>query len=108
MEAPSLCPGKVQGPEPKQCFPSFCDLAGGIPRRRCIGRTFARELVLLSGQCGAAGLAKEAKQMFELSRLASGDERGNGWDFRLYGLAARLIGWSHSGKIACLSDILRR
>jgi glycosyltransferase involved in cell wall biosynthesis len=69
---------------------------------------FARELFLLSRQCGAVGLAGEAKQMFELSRFASGSERSKGWDFRLYGLGARLIGWSHSGKIACLSDNLRK
>ena len=46
---------------------------------------FARELFLLARQCGAAGLAEEARTLFELARQASGAERGRGIDFLLYG-----------------------
>jgi hypothetical protein len=69
---------------------------------------FARELFLLSRQCGAAGLALESKELFELARRASGEKRGNGWDFRLYGLLAGFAGWARLGKMACYSDTLLR
>ena len=36
---------------------------------------FARELFLLARQCGAAGLAEEARTLFDLSRQASGPDR---------------------------------
>ena len=69
---------------------------------------FARELFLLSRQCGAAGLASESKELFALARRASGEARGNGWDFRLYGLLAGVAGWTRIGKIACYSDSMMK
>ena len=51
---------------------------------------FARELFLLARQCGAAGLAEEARTLFELARQASGTERSRGIDFLLYGAE---LGW---------------
>jgi hypothetical protein len=71
-------------------------------------RHFARELFLLSRQCGSAGLAKESEELFSLSRKASGEERGNGWDFRLYEFVAKIVGWTLLGKVACMSDWFRR
>lgn len=68
---------------------------------------FARELFLLSRQCGAAGLAEESRELFALARSASGDTRGNGWDFRLYEKLAEVTGWTRLGKMACYSDRLR-
>lgn len=68
---------------------------------------FARELFLLSRQCGAADLEKESKDLFELAREASGVARGGGWDFRLYGFVASIAGWTRLGKLACYSDGLR-
>lgn len=68
---------------------------------------FARELFLLSRQCGAAGLATESKELFELAREASGKTRGNGWDFKLYGFLASIAGWTRLGKMACYSDSIR-
>jgi glycosyltransferase involved in cell wall biosynthesis len=68
---------------------------------------FARELFLLSRQCGAAGLHTESERLFELARDASGSVRSQGWDFRLYGAAARSIGWTTVGKLACRLDALR-
>lgn len=68
---------------------------------------FARELFLLSRQCGAAGLAKESKDLFELARKASGQVRGDGWDFRLYRFSASVAGWVWLGRIACYTDKLK-
>lgn len=69
---------------------------------------FARELFLLSRQCGAAGLVKESKDLFALARKASGNLRGSGWDFKLYECFAGIAGWSRLGKLACYSDNLRQ
>lgn len=71
-------------------------------------RHFARELFLLSRQCGAAGLAKESEELFQLAREASGEARRNEWDFIIYESLASILGWTVLGKIACYSDRLRR
>jgi hypothetical protein len=68
---------------------------------------FARELFLLSRQCGAAGLAGESQGLFELAREASGQIRRDGWDFKLYGFMASIAGWERVGKICCYSDSIR-
>ena len=68
---------------------------------------FARELFLLARQCGAAGLAKEARTLFELARQASGTVRSGGVDFLLYGTAARLVGWRAMGRLACRLERFR-
>jgi hypothetical protein len=68
---------------------------------------FARELFLLSRQCGAAGLAIEARDLFALAREASGPGRDRGIDFRLYRMIASAIGWSNAGRLACQLDRLR-
>lgn len=70
-------------------------------------QSFARSLFLLSRQCGAAGLAEESRTLFDLARNASGEIRGQGWDFKLYGFLASIAGWSRLGRIACYSDFLR-
>ena len=74
----------------------------GISRETPEMRHFARELFLLGRQCGAAGLAKESKELFCLAREASTPERANGWDFRLYGAAARVAGWPAVGHLSCV------
>lgn len=68
---------------------------------------FARELFLLARQCGAAGLAEEARALFDLSRQASGPVGGKGIDFVVYGACARLVGWRAMGRLACRLDRLR-
>lgn len=65
---------------------------------------FARELFLLSRQCGASGLAEESRMLFDLSREASGKQR-NRPQFLLYALLARVVGWPAAGR---LSDIIDR
>jgi glycosyltransferase involved in cell wall biosynthesis len=67
---------------------------------------FARELFLLSRQCGAAGLADESRALFELSREASG-RKGQRLQFRLYALLARLAGWRTMGRVSAVVDRFR-
>lgn len=67
---------------------------------------FARELFLLSRQCGAAGLEDESQMLFDLAREASGAARDR-LQFRLYARLGRLLGWRRAGKLAVLSDRLR-
>lgn len=81
--------------------------AAGITADQPEMRHFARELFLLSRQCGAAGLAEESRTLFHLARMASTPERSAGWDFRLYGQAANLLGWERLGRLTCALDRLR-
>ena len=69
---------------------------------------FARELFLVARQCGAAGLASESRELFQLAKDASGAERARGLDFLLYGLAAGILGWPLAGRLACASDLFRK
>jgi glycosyltransferase involved in cell wall biosynthesis len=68
---------------------------------------YARELFLLSRQCGLVGLGAEARKLFDLAREASGPARAQGLDFRLYGLAAGVMGWVRAGRVACWGDRFR-
>lgn len=68
---------------------------------------FARALFLLARQCGAAGLTAESRKLFDLAKSASGHERAGHFDFKLYELAARTVGWSRVGWLACSLDRLR-
>jgi len=69
---------------------------------------FARELFLLARQCGAAGLGTQSRDLFRLARVASGPGRAGRLDFRLYAMAAAVLGWPLAGRLACASDRLRR
>jgi glycosyltransferase involved in cell wall biosynthesis len=68
---------------------------------------YARELFLLSRQCGASDLADETKQLFTLSRTASGATRGGRLDYKAYEILAELLGWTLLAKLACYSDRVR-
>ncbi len=68
---------------------------------------FARALFLLSRQCGAAGLAADSRRLFELSRQASGEARSRGLDFRLYKMAASILGWVAMGRLSGWLDKAR-
>jgi glycosyltransferase involved in cell wall biosynthesis len=68
---------------------------------------YARELFLLSRQCGAAGLENESRNLFDLARRASGAVLGNSWKFKSYKGLARLIGWKKLGKLSCYGDRFR-
>jgi len=80
----------------------------GIDERSAEMRHFARELFLLARQSGAAGLGPESRDLFLLARAASGAARAKGLDFRLYALAAALLGWPLAGRLACASDRFRK
>ena len=82
-------------------------LVARIPHETTEMRHFARELFLLARQCGAAGLADEARILFGLARQASGSQRSRGIDFLLYGAGARLVGWRAMGSLTCGLDRLR-
>lgn len=69
---------------------------------------FARELFLLSRQCGSAGLSDEARKLFKLARRASIPERARQIDFVAYGFFAKLVGWSAAGRLTCALDELRK
>jgi glycosyltransferase involved in cell wall biosynthesis len=69
---------------------------------------YSRELFLLSRQCGAAGLAPESRELFQQALEASGAARAKGLDFRMYGIAAGILGWSLVGRLACTVDRLRK
>lgn len=69
---------------------------------------FARALFLLSRQCGAAGLGAESRRLFELARQASGETRNRGLDFRVYNIAAGLLGWKNMGRLSGWLDGFRR
>ncbi|HJU87234.1 MAG TPA: hypothetical protein VJ788_07710, partial [Gemmatimonadota bacterium] len=73
----------------------------GIGPRQEEMRRFARELFLLSRQCGAAGLAHEARHLHGLARRASDGER---LDLRVYGVLAAVFGWRRMGRLACARD----
>jgi glycosyltransferase involved in cell wall biosynthesis len=79
--------------------------AAAIDERAPEMRHFARELFLLARQCGAAGLPRESRMLFDLARSASTDP--DRLQFRVYRAAAQLLGWSNAGRLAALSDRLR-
>src|SRR6185295_6512160 len=69
---------------------------------------FARKLFLLARQCGAAGLDSESRDLFLLAKAASSADRAAKLDFRIYEMAARVLGWPLVGRIACATDKLRK
>ena len=70
-------------------------------------RHFARELFLLSRQCGAAGLPAEARWLHALASEASDPTAGRRLDLRAYGALAGLVGWDRLGRLACALDRAR-
>jgi glycosyltransferase involved in cell wall biosynthesis len=65
---------------------------------------FARELFLLSRQCGEAGLSRESEKLFFLARRSSEKRRAKGWDFRFYRIIAAALGWKAAGNMARLIE----
>ena len=83
-------------------------LAFGLTPAHPEMQTFSRSLFLLARQCGAAGLPAESRQLFKLARQAAGDNRGRGTDFRLYALAAGVLGWAKAGKASVWLDSIKK
>jgi hypothetical protein len=78
-------------------------IAPGAPEMR----HFAKELFLLSRQCGAAGLSAEAARLFELARSASPPDRRGKVQFVAYRVAAHVMGWNAAGRLSCALDKFR-
>jgi len=68
---------------------------------------FARALFLLARQCGAAGLPAESRRLFDLARIACGERRARGLDYRAYRAMARFVGWHTAGKASQWLDTVR-
>ena len=79
----------------------------GVPLDSAEMRHFARELFLLARQCGASGLGEESRLLFSLARQASTAEIARRADFRLYRLAAAVLGWSGAGRAASFFERVR-
>jgi glycosyltransferase involved in cell wall biosynthesis len=75
---------------------------GGVPNDAPELQTFARELFHMARQCGAAGLADEARQL-----LAAARDVSNARDLRIYERLANALGWRAAGRAAALVDRLR-
>ena len=78
----------------------------GVPHDAPEMQHFARELFLLARMCGAAGLPRESRTLFDLARDASGPQRGRA-QFRAYRALTRVIGWTGAGKLSQLADRMR-
>jgi glycosyltransferase involved in cell wall biosynthesis len=82
-------------------------LVGGLTHEAAEMQHFARELFLLSRQCGAVGLIEQARTLFKSAQQASGAVRSRGIDFRLYNAGARILGWGAMGALSCRLDRFR-
>jgi GT2 family glycosyltransferase len=73
--------------------------AGVVPEQPEM-KHFARELFLLSRQCGAAGLESQSKRLLELSIEASGMGAVQHLDLHFYKGLAALVGWTRMGRLS--------
>ncbi len=69
----------------------------GVVRESKEMQQFARSLFWMARTAGSYGLAKEARQLFDLARTVS---LKPGRDFQLFGLAVKLFGWKLSSRMA--------
>lgn len=83
-------------------------LRAGVDDQSPEMRKFARALFLLARQSGAAGLPLASRQAFDASRSASGTQRAQGLDFRLYRAAAAILGWRLAGRAVEWLEAARR
>ena len=69
----------------------------GVKRDAPEMQRFARSLFWMARNAGSYGLPTEAQQLFELAR---GEALRPGWDFKLFGLATRVLGWQRASRMA--------
>jgi hypothetical protein len=79
-------------------------MRAGIPEDAPELHHLSRSLFLFSRQCGASGLARESRELFELALAVRGGRAASDWDFRLYRAATLLLGWRTTGRLACWID----
>lgn len=77
----------------------------GVARDAPEMRGFVRALFWMARNAGCYGLPVEARQLFELSR---GRALRPGWDYRVFALAAAVLGWSRASRLAESLHGLRR
>ncbi len=73
-------------------------IAAGIIRETPEMAHFSRAAFLLARQCGAAGLAREAADLFDLARESAANPSTP--DLVLFRAAAALIGWKNVGRLS--------
>lgn len=69
----------------------------GVARESREMQQFARSLFWMARNAGSYGLANEAQQLFDLARAESIKP---GWDFRIFSIATKLLGWKLSSRMA--------
>ena len=69
----------------------------GVLRESNEMQQFARSLFWMARNAGRYGLAREANQLFELARNLSIKP---GWDYRMFGISTKLLGWNISSRLA--------
>ena len=105
-----LCRGKAHDPrrnrERAKARRLICQHAerAGIPNSAPELHHLSRSLFLLSRQCGASGLSKESRELFELALTTKPNSRRTAWDFHIYRAAATVLGWRTTGRFACWMD----
>lgn len=73
----------------------------GIAKESNEMQHFVRSLFWMAREAGAYGFSGESQELF---RLASEHTAKQGWDFRLYGMATRVLGWRGAGRLAAVID----
>jgi glycosyltransferase involved in cell wall biosynthesis len=86
----------------RDCADAYVQVLGharraGIPRDAPEMQQFARSLFWMARTAGSYGLPKEARRLFELARAQA---LNPGWDIRLFGALAGMLGWKLTSRIA--------
>lgn len=69
----------------------------GVDRESSHMQKFARSLFWMARNAGIYGLPKEARTLFDLARNVSINP---GWEFRIFNISTKLVGWKTSCKLA--------
>jgi len=66
---------------------------------------FVRSLFWMARNAGSYGLQEEAQQLFELARKQATNP---GWDYTLFGIGSRLLGWQRASRWTEMAGRWRR
>ena len=80
-------------------------LRAGVERRSDEMQQFARSLLWMARLAGQNGFAKEAAELFAVSRATATEP---GFEYRVYDLLARAVGWAAIGRLAAQVDSWRK
>jgi glycosyltransferase involved in cell wall biosynthesis len=69
----------------------------GVKRDTPEMQQFVRSLFWMARNAGRFGLPQQARQLFELARSQAIDP---GWDYRLFAVGSRLLGWKRASQLA--------